>query len=716
MWSTARDVVRLGAGSRLAYAAAGGLGSGFLDTWGSSMFRLSELGPDWTFVKPIRVPESPATPVLPITGSGPVSAHRYSTGQYVLHGLAEAPVLHVEIDGHARLTDGSLETSDLSDTWFCTAGKCECPRGQEGAPPPARPLDPFSRLALTGKPDGEGTRGNVTAYKLSEWCREKRPPLRPGGGRGGVAAPPLACRERGCAASNGEPHLNTVDRLAYDFQAVGEFVLARSSAGGFEVQARQEPFPQSDEVSINTAIALRVGPDRVMVSGGAPLVVRVNGRLRRLLRDVPLRLRGGGRMSYLPGGQVDVAWGDGSAVRVWGIGGWGVGLAVRPAPGTPDGSRACSATSTARRRTTCGPGAGRCWTPGCSPARRARRSTCSTGVSAESWRVRRRESLFTYTRGRGPKSYVNRKFPKRHRTVASLPGRQRRAAERFCLGAGTIERDVLEGCVLDIALTGQADFARAAVVEQAVTAGASGTPGTPLPPPTPGPPGPPIPTLPPEPGPVAWTPIPAFATRSDPVALARTGDGVLHAVAARRDGERYAVEHVPIAGSGAIGVPTTIFRDSYGAPKLLVRPDGGLRVVMAAANIPPLPATAFEAIFTFDAPATGASWTQGPFVKPGGFGSPTDAVLGASGVQFTFFFNLFHRALMRDLGHGADDYGIDPTTAGCARATPPSRGTGSTCGPPGTSGAVRRTATGSPAWTRAPARRPRRRSGRPGRS
>jgi hypothetical protein len=44
--------------------------------------------------------------------------------------------------------------------------------------------------------------------------------------------------------SYGDPHLVSFDRATYSFQTVGEFVLAKSTKGHFEVQTRQKP--QSD--------------------------------------------------------------------------------------------------------------------------------------------------------------------------------------------------------------------------------------------------------------------------------------------------------------------------------------------------------------------------------------------------------------------------------------------------------------------------------------
>jgi hypothetical protein len=61
--------------------------------------------------------------------------------------------------------------------------------------------------------------------------------------------------------SYGDPHLSSFDKATYSFQTVGEFVVSKSSISNFEVQSRQSP--QSNNFSLNTAIAMNVGGDRL---------------------------------------------------------------------------------------------------------------------------------------------------------------------------------------------------------------------------------------------------------------------------------------------------------------------------------------------------------------------------------------------------------------------------------------------------------------------
>jgi hypothetical protein len=90
----------------------------------------------------------------------------------------------------------------------------------------------------------------------------------------------------------GDPHIHTVDGVSYDFQAAGEFVLLRDH-DGMEIQVRQTPAltapPIADGytgltecVSLNTAVALRVGEDSISFQPG-----RDKGRLMFFLNREP---------------------------------------------------------------------------------------------------------------------------------------------------------------------------------------------------------------------------------------------------------------------------------------------------------------------------------------------------------------------------------------------------------------------------------------------
>ena len=63
----------------------------------------------------------------------------------------------------------------------------------------------------------------------------------------------------------GDPHIQTLDGLGYDFQAVGEFVLIESTSGD-DLQVQVRTAPVGDLVSVNVAVATLVDGQRVTIN------------------------------------------------------------------------------------------------------------------------------------------------------------------------------------------------------------------------------------------------------------------------------------------------------------------------------------------------------------------------------------------------------------------------------------------------------------------
>lgn len=83
------------------------------------------------------------------------------------------------------------------------------------------------------------------------------------------------------ARTYGDPHLSSFDGATYSFQTVGEFVLVKSASQNMEIQTRQQP--QSDDFSLNTAVAMNVSGDRVCIYANekpdniSNIALRMNG-------------------------------------------------------------------------------------------------------------------------------------------------------------------------------------------------------------------------------------------------------------------------------------------------------------------------------------------------------------------------------------------------------------------------------------------------------
>jgi RHS repeat-associated protein len=77
--------------------------------------------------------------------------------------------------------------------------------------------------------------------------------------------------------TNNDPHLKTLDSLGYDFQAVGEFTLVKSTTDDFEIQTRQQPWGSSTTASANAAIAINSGGQRIALYADQPQKLVING-------------------------------------------------------------------------------------------------------------------------------------------------------------------------------------------------------------------------------------------------------------------------------------------------------------------------------------------------------------------------------------------------------------------------------------------------------
>jgi hypothetical protein len=473
LWPRVKGIL-LAPDHETSYSVAGGYSPQFLNTWGSSTFTESELGPDWTFTDPIAPSPSWVATSVPLIGDDVVGTGTHAFQRYTLDLTAMRQIdpnkllLHiVRHRGWARLANKEFDLTNVTDDWFWLGpGSAECPAGTEGEPPPATPLSSDPSLALTG-----GANGALVSLKLvsiEEYCKKKEKPPKgptggPAGGGGGSAG-------GGGGSSNGDPHLHTFDGAFYDFQGAGEYTLVRSRSGDLEVQAREVPFPGRRDVSVNSAVAMRVAGDRVEVYRGDPLEVRVN-RLGFVPTAKLRSLPGGGRIRIVSG-QIEVRWPDGTLARVWSVGQWGVAVLLKPALarraaltgllGNFDGKFADDFATRSGRRLPSGQ------TP--SSYRLLYR------VFGDSWRIAQRQSLFDYSRGQSTRTFTIRSFPGRLTTESSLSPRERARALRVCHRLHITNPLNFRACLLDVALTHAAAFATSSAQLERTAGGRFGPP------------------------------------------------------------------------------------------------------------------------------------------------------------------------------------------------------------------------------------------------
>ena len=283
------------------------------------------------------------------------------------------------------------------------------------------------------------------------------------------------------AHSTNDPHLTTFDGLKYDLQTVGEVILIKSNESAFEVQARQTSYNNSASLSINSAVAIKVGSDRVAVyAQGLPdadttTPLRVNGN-PTIIQGNKLALQGGGEIlnqgsAYAisaPTGEKVLISSNGSFLNISPIvhnrAGKYSGLLGNVNGNPNDDLQTRGGSNILEVRSTYGdvnkvlnlvglraPGA----------LDRAEQIYFDQLYKefANSWRVKQEESLFDYPVGKTTESYINLGFPDHYLTLNMLSPDQIQKAQNACTEA-KVTPDLMENCIFDVGFSGFSEFAR----------------------------------------------------------------------------------------------------------------------------------------------------------------------------------------------------------------------------------------------------------------
>lgn len=285
--------------------------------------------------------------------------------------------------------------------------------------------------------------------------------------------------------SYGDPHIITFDGYRYSFQMVGEFTLVKAKDNSFEIQVRQGAVP-GRQLSLNTGAAMKVGNSRVAFYSKDFPDANTNTQLRidgqPTVVQGSLSLPGGGEITR-SGSDYVVEWLTGEQVRIHNITVAGSTF-MNVTPAVPDqsdryigllGNLNGDPNDDLRTR-------GGNVVPTKNNSTYGQLSTALTNLLpvpvalgkvetlffdqlykefGDSWRIKQGESLFDYASGQSTDTFTKRGFPNNYISLSSFLPPQLRKAEEICQRAG-VTGDLLDGCIFDVANTGEAGFAQAA--------------------------------------------------------------------------------------------------------------------------------------------------------------------------------------------------------------------------------------------------------------
>jgi hypothetical protein len=258
----------------------------------------------------------------------------------------------------------------------------------------------------------------------------------------------------------GEPHVVTWDGLWYDFQAIGDFVLA-TNGGDVMVQSRMVPWLHDTRFTINMAAAMKVGTHKVgfyadrsahLWVDDAPVAM---GCAATEACNTTHDLLGGGQIRHLKA----IPWDDAYQVILPNRRGELL-VSVNQGEGlhvyfnrwiTSDvsgllGTRNANINDDLRLRT---------------GATLPQPPDVNTfyNVFAESWRVQPAESLLDSTSGAPVAPMVSSDVGGRVMTLADLQNEEVVFGQKACAGRGILHPILAEGCAFDVGMARDANMA-----------------------------------------------------------------------------------------------------------------------------------------------------------------------------------------------------------------------------------------------------------------
>lgn len=255
---------------------------------------------------------------------------------------------------------------------------------------------------------------------------------------------------------DGDVHLTTFDGLHYDFQAAGEFILAKSTVPGdsFQVQIRLQPWHNSATVSVTTALGAAVGADRVTFDVTRADTVWVDGQAVALSQGTPYALNGG-TLTMLSSNSWEIDWNTGETLQVTSSDGYlnyTVGLASNAAPDSVEGLLGNDNGNPANDLAL----------PDGTVLQQPLSYATLYTTFANAWRITQAGSLLDYGAGQSTSTYTDLSFPSDNVALSSIPAAVYQNALNLVVAAGITDPAAQQNAVTDYLLTGDPSFIAAA--------------------------------------------------------------------------------------------------------------------------------------------------------------------------------------------------------------------------------------------------------------
>jgi hypothetical protein len=437
------------------------------DSWAASYFQAHHQKKLWDMRGPGNTANIPGTGPAPETVS--VNAGFSATfpkaapWELTLARLESgADMIEITVDrGHVAMIDQSEKFNVAimggEPIRLCLRDACKCPPGSEGEVPASEPAKAPFDVGLTG--GRQGAAAHVQGFSIDQYCtKSPKPPGPVGGGGtppdGSSGTDPLRDgSEPPTGKASSDPHISTFDGRWYDLHAQGEFVLSRSTIDDFAVQVRFATKGGNRTFTTASAMATKVGPDRVTVSmlleSAEPTpVLRINGTLIEsdsvVLDGAVVRAV---RTTFGPG--YVITFRDGTRVGANSTAREGLSVWVDPAPerrgkltgllGDADGDKTNDPITRGGNVLAAQPGYDELYS-----------------TFAASWRITQADSMLDYATGETTVTFTDVSMPDRDRPAATPDALA--AATVSCTAAGVADVDLVRNCAFDLAVTRNSDF------------------------------------------------------------------------------------------------------------------------------------------------------------------------------------------------------------------------------------------------------------------